>query len=308
MLFINFDKPGSQSLRFGGGWLRVNFSLLEHRQVLLLRPGPNQGRHEGKNKHTTSPTPLSLFHTAQGSYKYMDTLGQLDSCIPPKRNLLAGLRSIVTPLAWETWDARLAWHPDQRFRQYVVSGIRDGFNIRFDYQRLLKSSKRNMPSVSSQPQAIREYMADKCAVGHILGPLKAESVPGLQVNKFGLISKKIPGEWRLIVDLSSPEGYSVNDGVYNHLCSLKYISVDDALAVIRAGPGSSLGQSGHPESLSHGPSPPSRLSAVGDAVGRGSLPGHCTPFRPALGPQDLYSGGGCSQMGGRTSCTTWTIS
>ena len=163
----------------------------------------------------------------------MDTLRCLDSCTPPARTLPVDIKSIVTPLDWEVWDAKLAKHPDQQFRQYIVSGIRNGFRIGFDYQRPLKSSRRNMPSVASQPQAIREYLAVECAAGRILGPLQADLVPGLQISRFGLIPKKTPGEWRLIVDLSSPEGFSVNDGVYDHLCSLKYISVEDALAEIR---------------------------------------------------------------------------
>ena len=225
-----------------GGWPAANPSLLEYQQAawahlrasrkslgILGTSGCPSPLHA---QDTPFPTPF-LFPAARGSYEYMDTLSQLDNCIPPERNLPANLRGIITPLAWETWDVRFAQHPDQRFWQYIVSGIRDGFRIGFDYQCPLKSSRRNMPSVSSQPQAIREYLAEECAVGHILGPLKAESVPGLQVNQFGLIPKKTPGEWRLIVDLSSPEGCSVNDGVYDHLCSLRYISVDDALAVIR---------------------------------------------------------------------------
>ena len=41
------------------------------------------------------------------------------------------------------------------------------------------------------------------------------------------------------MDLSSSEGASVNDGVYEHLCSLKYASVDDAIGIIiRLGRGS----------------------------------------------------------------------
>ena len=63
-------------------------------------------------------------------------------------------------------------------------------------------------------------------------PLPRETLPDIHISRFGLIPKKSPGEWRLIVDLSSPDGRSVNDGVYEHLCSLKYVSVEDALQVV----------------------------------------------------------------------------
>ena len=38
--------------------------------------------------------------------------------------------------------------------------------------------------------------------------------------------KNKPGKWRLIVDLSSPEDASVNDGIEKEICSLSYTSVD----------------------------------------------------------------------------------
>ena len=44
------------------------------------------------------------------------------------------------------------------------------------------------------------------------GPLNPEFSFTVQVNRFGLVPKEHhPGKWRLIVDLSSPKGASVND-------------------------------------------------------------------------------------------------
>ena len=38
-----------------------------------------------------------------------------------------------------------------------------------------------------------------------------------------------PGKWRLITDLSSPEGFSINEGIASRLSSLSYTSVDEAV-------------------------------------------------------------------------------
>ena len=55
-------------------------------------------------------------------------------------------------------------------------------------------------------------------------------------NRFGVIPKRGVNKWRLILDLSSPDGSSVNDGIRPDLCSLAYMSVDDAArASARAG-------------------------------------------------------------------------
>lgn len=60
----------------------------------------------------------------------------------------------------------------------------------------------------------------------------------MHVSQFGVISKSEPGKWQLILDLSSPEGGSVNDGVSRELCSVSYMSIDEVAAqVIRLGKG-----------------------------------------------------------------------
>ena len=64
-----------------------------------------------------------------------------------------------------------------------------------------------------------------------------------------MIPKKGVHKWRLILDLSSPEGQKVNDGIqpdlcsltYVSVCSLTYVSVDDAARIIvQAGRGALL--------------------------------------------------------------------
>ena len=56
------------------------------------------------------------------------------------------LGRINTPLSWSEWDRALGSHPDQRFRRYIVEGIRYGFRVGFDYQTPIVSSQHNMPS------------------------------------------------------------------------------------------------------------------------------------------------------------------
>ena len=53
-----------------------------------------------------------------------------------------------------------------------------------------------------------------------------------------MIPKGATGKWRLILDLSSPEGASVIWGIDKELCSLKYATVDQATeSVVRLGRG-----------------------------------------------------------------------
>jgi len=40
------------------------------------------------------------------------------------------------------------------------------------------------------------------------------------------------GKWRLITDLSFPEGSSVNDGIDSELCSLSYVTMDEVASIV----------------------------------------------------------------------------
>lgn len=62
---------------------------------------------------------LLLLHAAQASNIPMPT--------PSK------LLPVVSPLKreWGTWRARLMNHPDQQFAEYVLTGIKEGFQIGF---------------------------------------------------------------------------------------------------------------------------------------------------------------------------------
>ena len=74
---------------------------------------------------------------------------------------------------------------------------------------------------------IEEYLHSEVAKGNILGPFPPDTAPKVHINRFGAIPKRHqPGKWRMITDLSYPEGNSVNDAIDPALCSLSYITVD----------------------------------------------------------------------------------
>ena len=87
-----------------------------------------------------------------------------------------------------------------------------------------------MKSALDNPSVVDKYLATEVNMGRIFGPLEAETLPSAHISRFGVIPKNHqPGKWRLIVDLSHPRGASVNDGIEKELCSLKYVSVDEAM-------------------------------------------------------------------------------
>ncbi len=152
-------------------------------------------------------------------------------------------RTVVTPLEWRTWDGRLQDHPDQELRRYIVMGLKEGFRVGFQYGAVeYVSAQTNMLSATRNGQVVDEYLAKEVRLGRVAGPVDPTTHPGIQINRFGVIEKPHqPGKFRLIVDLSHPEGHSVNDGLEPELCTMRYTSVDVAVARVMAhGVGTSL--------------------------------------------------------------------
>ena len=87
-----------------------------------------------------------------------------------------------------------------------------------------------MNSASEHMEVVTQYLASEMSEGRVVGPFPPDMVPNTHVSRFGVIPKS--NKWRLIVDLSHPKGKSVNDGIRKDLCSMSYISVDDAIQQI----------------------------------------------------------------------------
>ena len=98
-----------------------------------------------------------------------------------------------------------------------------------------------MHSAANHPEVIREYIAKECSEGRILGPFDSNLLPKVQISWFGVIPKRNSSSWKLILDLSSPEGWSVNGGIDSDLCSLSYVSIEDTVrAIVESGSGLKL--------------------------------------------------------------------
>ena len=152
------------------------------------------------------------------------------------------LATVKTPLNIPAWRARLRHHQDADFVHYTIRDLEHGFHIDMEESARLSLVKRNMLSAKKNPRVVEDYLEKETEAGNILGPFPEVSAPKTHINRFGVILKKYqPGKWRLITDLSFPEGGSINDGINPSLCSMAYIMVDQVAArAISLGKGSLL--------------------------------------------------------------------
>ena len=102
--------------------------------------------------------------------------------------------------------------------------------------------KRNTSSAYKHPEVVGEYLRAECEANRVIKLPFDSNMVNLHISRFGVIPKRNnPGKWRLILDLSHPQGTSVNDGIDSNHCSLSYVSVDDiAQSVVHFGPGALL--------------------------------------------------------------------
>ena len=145
----------------------------------------------------------------------------------------------VSPLHPEEFARELSSHPDQQRVAYVLQGLRHGFKLGFQSPLQLKPASRNKQSAILHANVIDDYLANEVMLGRVAGPFPSPPLPNLQISSFGVIPKRgQPGKWRLIVDLSSPEGSSVNDGIDPQEFTLQYIRLDAVIHMVaRYGPG-----------------------------------------------------------------------
>ena len=141
--------------------------------------------------------------------------------------------SVVSPLKSEVFAAKLSKHPDQRLVAFILDSLRNGFRVGFQHSRKLKSANTSKASANQHPEVIAHYLANEVSLGRVAGPFPSPPFANLHISSFGVIPKKgQPGKWRLIVDLSSPGGLSVNNGIDPDEFTLQYITVDQIIRMI----------------------------------------------------------------------------
>ena len=153
--------------------------------------------------------------------------------IPPSAS------KIYTPLDLKHWQEHLALHPNQELVHFFLEGIAHGFRIGFNGSaKSLRSARRNLQGATSHPEVVSKYLKDELTLNRVYGPYSRCQFTTVQISRFGVIPKHHqPNKWRLIIDLSHPQGYSVNDYIPKTLCSLSYITVNDAIdSIVELGP------------------------------------------------------------------------
>ena len=125
----------------------------------------------------------------------------------------------------------LIGHPDQQIVKYVLTGLRAGFDLGFNGT-LKHISRSNNKSARENPYEVTKAIHKELSRGHTAGPFPFPPFPVNHISPLGA-APKTDGSYRLVLDLSQPEGDSVNDGIDKNEFPTEYTHFDKATDMVR---------------------------------------------------------------------------
>ena len=136
-------------------------------------------------------------------------------------------------------------HPDSEFVEKLCSGLVHGFDAGIDNCPSGTLECGNNRSAKLHPQVVEELIQSEIEKGYLLGPFKKAPFETYRISPIGIAEGKYSKKKRLIVDLSAPYDNenipSINELIDKDLHSLSYVTVDDAIELIKkAGVGAML--------------------------------------------------------------------
>jgi hypothetical protein len=129
----------------------------------------------------------------------------------------------------------LATYPNRRFVDTLTSIAISGARVGFDGQPAGKVSRPNHSSAHLHPEIIRLAIQDEIRKGRVKEITESKLPLNYFCSPIGLVPKLIDGMqhgWRIIFDLSSPAGSSVNDGIPKECGTLVYETLNDAVRLV----------------------------------------------------------------------------
>ena len=180
-------------------------------------------------------------------------------------NISLAQPTVSTPVNIGRLCSLLAAHPDKSFANYVSLGMSCGFDVGFRDSTPVRaglSSSPNHPSALRNKQFVSLYLKSCCESGLTAGPFSSPPFSSMFVSGLGIVPKK-NGKLRVIHDLSSPDGSSVNDGISRDDFSPDYATVDMAVShIMSLGRRSKTDQSAKGFTLNIGSSPEKAVCPV----------------------------------------------
>lgn len=142
-----------------------------------------------------------------------------------------------TPINIDVLAEELVNHPNRQFVQYLTRGLTSGFLTGIENPPVGHFECPNLLSARQDKLFVSEAIQQEVRNGYLFGPLKELPYDHYRVSPIGVAQSKYSLKKRLILDLSSPHDISGVDSINSLIdkddFSLRYVTIDDAIHVIR---------------------------------------------------------------------------
>jgi hypothetical protein len=137
-----------------------------------------------------------------------------------------------THLHRDAWARILSYHPNQNYALLLNDYIDKGVPILYSGPEIQCISPNWKSTLTFKAEVLANIEQD-LLIGRKSGPYIDVPCVNFRSSPIGAFAKKHTGKVRLIHDLSWPPDKAVNDCIPSNLCSVSYISVDDAVREVK---------------------------------------------------------------------------
>ncbi len=202
--------------------------------------GDRGGKKRPSQHHPQEPQDLTIFAEAQQASppNYIELIELCTKVREAGTHNFCGARlPVPTHLNIPVWRHLLREYPDYQ----VCDFLEYGWPINYTAPHAPKVPQQNHRSALTHPAAVDKDIQKDLAMGALIGPFAANPFPSVEltVSPLQTVPKaNSPDERRIVVDLSFPEGTSVNDGIpkdtfLGEPTDLHYPSIDSLADIIR---------------------------------------------------------------------------
>ena len=123
--------------------------------------------------------------------------------------------------------------PQKMAAESIRSGFTQGYTIGYRGPRQAIMA-RNQKSVRDRMDIARQKIQQEIDLGRVAGPFDTLPFPHMRISPLGLVEKSQKGKFRLIHNLSFPQGNSVNEYIDDADATVRYLKFDEAVEMIAA--------------------------------------------------------------------------
>ena len=152
--------------------------------------------------------------------------------VVPDNNFFNLPTGVVTPIIVPRLRQLAESYPYKQMLNYILDGFLHGFDIGFQGTFNDPNTRpRNLRSASLHEQQVDLAVRREISRGHTSGPFTSQPFKFTHCSPIGAAPKP-DGSVRLILDLSSPRGAAVNEGISQDEFRCTYSSFDDAVQLV----------------------------------------------------------------------------